>query len=84
MTAHQRTHLTADGEFTHYARDQYAAAEGERPKKKVGWVMLFGKAHKGKRLRDVPTGYLQWVLRESNCRNEAFLEAIRREVAGRR
>jgi len=84
LTAADRIHLTADGKFAHYARDQYAGAEGERPKPKRRWVMLFGKAHKGKPLRDVPTGYLQWVLRESNCRNEAFLEAIKREVAGRR
>jgi 23S rRNA G2069 N7-methylase RlmK/C1962 C5-methylase RlmI len=44
---------TAEGKFVHYARDQSAAAEGERPKPKRRWVMLFGKAHKGKPLRDV-------------------------------
>lgn len=78
---HKRNGITVDSEFGNYERNIYQQAE-EAPKVKR-WHMLFGK-HKGQPLAAVPSQYLAWVASESNCRNEAFLAAIRRELSNRR
>lgn len=85
LEVERRKRLTADGRFGLYERDVFAAAE--RPDKPRGsWYienhMLFGK-FKGQRIRAVDTGYLRWVIRESNCKNRIHMDAIRREVARR-
>lgn len=85
LEVEQRKLLTAQGRFQIYERDVFA--EAERPAKgQRSWYaenhMLFGR-WKGQKIRTVDTGYLQWVLRESNCKNQIHVEAIRREVARR-
>lgn len=57
--------------------EHYATApsyRGPRPPSKSDFVLSFGK-HKGRRLAEVPTGYLRWVLR--NCRDVKAAPAIR-------
>lgn len=78
---HKRREITVDSQFGNYERDIYQHAE--QPPKPKRWHMLFGK-HKGQPLTAVPSQYLAWVVRESNCRNQDFLAAIRRELAKRR
>lgn len=81
----RRKQLRIGVEFDCYGRDAYAAAEAaDRPGRARGWRMLFGKQHKGKPLKDVPTDYLTWVAFKSNCRNELFLAAVRNELAKRK
>jgi superfamily II DNA or RNA helicase len=77
---HKRADMTTDSGFRHFERDMHQPAE-DSPRRKR-WHMLFGK-HKGKPLKDVPTGYLNWVARESNCRNMAFIQAVVREISSR-
>jgi superfamily II DNA or RNA helicase len=78
----RRAGITVDHEFGSYERDVNVQTQ-EAPPKKRGWVMILGVKHRGKPLHLVPTGYLKWVLTESKSRNEAFLLAIRREIAKR-
>lgn len=78
----KRAGLVADGRFGVYGRDLFAEAERPDKPKRRQWHMLFGK-HKGQPLRDVPVGYLQWVLRESSCNNKVFMEAVAHEVRRR-
>lgn len=83
LEASRRANLVVNARFGIYERDPYAAAEEAAGRGRVRrWHMLFGK-HKGKPLTDIPTGYLQWVVRESNCRNRQFLDACAREVSRR-
>jgi hypothetical protein len=77
----RRRNLVVGVTFSSFSRDPFA--EAERPHKKIRqWHMLFGK-HKGKPLRDVPTGYLTWVLAESRCTNRLFLQAVNGELQRR-
>jgi superfamily II DNA or RNA helicase len=81
----QRKRLTADGRFSVYERDVFAAAEIQEKPRRSWYIethMLFGK-FKGQKIRTVDTGYLRWVVNESNCKNRIHVEAIRREVARR-
>lgn len=85
LEVERRKRLTAHGRFGVYERDVFAEAEVRERPQKTWWIenhMLFGK-FKGQKIRTVDTGYLKWVLRESNCRNRIHMEAIRREVARR-
>jgi superfamily II DNA or RNA helicase len=85
LEVEQRKLLTANGQFRLYERDVYAKAEVQARPRNTWFIenhMIFGK-HKGQKIRDTPTGYLRWVLRESNCRNQIHMAAIRREVARR-
>lgn len=82
LESHRKQGMVAQARFGVYQRDIFA--EAEKPdRKRRQWHMLFGK-HKGMPLRDVPVGYLRWVLEESNCRNVAFMSAIRSEVRSRK
>ena len=85
LEVEQRKLLTADGRFGLYERDVFAKAERPDGPKKTWYIenhMLFGK-WKGKRIRDVDSGYLHWVAHKSNCRNRIHVDAIRRELARR-
>lgn len=78
---HKRDGIIVDSGFGNYERDVMQAAEA--PPKYKGWHMLFGKKYRGKPLKVVPSDYLAWVL-TSECRNAAFLAAVRRELERRR
>ena len=69
----------ATGQFRSYGRDGYAEAEGllRRSKK---WHMLYGK-YRGWPVEKVPLSYLRWFVENASCRNEAFMAAIRRQIA---
>lgn len=85
LEVERRKRLTAHGRFGLYERDVFAEAERQENPKRTWYIenhMLFGK-FKGQKIRTVDTGYLRWVLRESNCKNRIHVEAIRREVARR-
>ena len=80
LDEYRRKNLIVDTDFSCISRDPYAPAE--TTERMRGWRMLFGK-HKGMPLAAVPTGYLQWIVRESNCRNRLFLAACATEVGKR-
>lgn len=85
LEVERRKRLTAHGRFGVYERDVFAEAEIRERPQRSWWIenhMIFGK-FKGQKIRTVDTGYLRWVLRESNCKNRIHMEAIRREVARR-
>ena len=82
LEAGKRSGIKVDARFGIYERDVFAEAELPDIKRQRGWRMLFGK-HKGWPLRDVPLDYLRWVIRDSNCRNKAFVDAVRTEVQRR-
>lgn len=69
----------ASASFRNYGRDGYAEAEGlmRRARK---WHMLYGK-YRGWPVEKVPIGYLRWFVENASCRNEAFMAAIRRQIA---
>ena len=71
----------AHGSFTNYERSVYASAEQRDPKTRQWFVMPFGK-YKGKRFRDIPTGYLRWALRETKMRG-ALRATVEIEVSRR-
>jgi superfamily II DNA or RNA helicase len=77
----QRRNLVAHGSFTNYERSVYASAEQRDPKTRQWFVMPFGK-YKGKRFRDIPTGYLRWALRETKMRG-ALRATVEIEVSRR-
>ena len=82
LEVERRKRLTANARFGVYERDVFAAAEGQEKPRSTWYAencMLFGK-WKGKRIRDVDSGYLQWVAYKSNCRNRIHVAAIRREL----
>ena len=76
-----RRNLVAHGSFTNYERSVHASAEQRESKSRRWFVMPFGK-YKGKRFRDIPTGYLRWALRETNMRG-ALRATVEIEVANR-
>lgn len=83
----KRDGVITDASFGNYGLDVFRPAEitHARPR---GWHMLFGK-YKGMLVREVPTGYLGWFVSaadkgEINCRNVAFLSALRMELSKRR
>ena len=81
LTAEKRMHLTARARLRMYERDPHAPAEVvEKPKSHS--YMPFGKKHRGKPLGQVPTGYLQWALREASL-SEGLRESIEKEVRRR-
>lgn len=85
LEVEQRKLLTARGRFAVYERDVFAEAERPERPQRTWYIenhMLFGK-WKGQKIRAVDTGYLRWVLRESSCRNQIHMAAIRRELARR-
>ncbi len=85
LEVEQRKRLTAQGRFAIYERDVFAEAERPENPRRTWYIenhMLFGK-FKGQKIRTVDTGYLRWVVNESNCKNRIHVEAIRREVARR-
>lgn len=82
LEAEKRRGLAVHARFGIYERDPFAEAEAPENRRQRGWRMLFGK-HKGWPLRDVPVGYLRWVIKESNCRNREFMNAVRGEVQRR-
>ena len=85
LEVEQRKRLTARATFGVYERDVFAAAEGQEKARSTWYAencMLFGK-WKGKRIREVDTGYLHWVAHKSNCRNRIHVDAIRRELSRR-
>lgn len=77
----KRKHLVGHARFGVYERDTFAAAEDgeDRTPKPRRWHMLFGK-HKGWPIRDVPTEYLRWFATNINCKNTAFMNAVRAEA----
>lgn len=77
----RRRQLLIGVTFDSFSRDPFAEAE-EPAKRRRQWHMLFGK-HKGKPLSEISTDYLQWVAFGSNCRNQAFLAGVRRELTNR-
>lgn len=76
LTAEQRRGLVAGQSFGNYGRDAFAAAE-EKPKVR-GWRWMWGP-HKGKLLRDMDTGYMQWALKKGKLYGP-FRAAVEREV----
>jgi len=81
LTAEKRMHLTARARLGVYERDPHAPAEVlDKPKSYC--YMPFGNKHRGKRLAEVPTGYLQWCLREASL-GKGLRESIQREVSRR-
>lgn len=46
------------------------------------WEMPFGK-HRGKRLAEVPTSYLSWMLDNVDFHNDDFREAVENEYESR-
>lgn len=76
-----RGNLVAHGRFSNYERSVHATAEEQGRKPRRWIVMPFGK-YKGKRFREIPTGYLRWALRETNMRG-ALRSTVELEVAGR-
>lgn len=82
LEADKRKNIKAHARFGIYERDPFAEAEAPEARRQRGWRMLFGR-HKGWPLRDVPLTYLRWVIRESNCRNREFMNAVRGEVQRR-
>ena len=70
----------ARGSYRSFGVDHYGNPElAQRPR---GWHMLFGK-YRGWPLSKVPSDYLRWLVNSSNCKNEAFMAAIRRELKKR-
>ena len=85
LEVERRKRLTANARFGVYERDVFAEAERPERPQRTWWIenhMLFGK-FKGQKIRTVDTGYLRWVVTESNCRNQIHMAAIRRELARR-
>lgn len=81
MQERLRGNLVAHGQFSNYERSVHAIAEQQDRKTRRWLVMPFGK-YKGKRFRDIPTGYLRWALRETNMRGP-LRATVEIEVAGR-
>lgn len=86
LTEHLRGDLIADGTFSNYERSVLAQAEEDdrrmRAKQKQWNVMPFGK-YKRQPFAAIPTGYLQWVLREGNVRGP-LRAAIEKSIESRR
>ena len=78
---HRRQGIVGHGRYGNYERDMYAAAEGKDRRPPVTH-MPFGK-YKRCDIRKVPSPYLWWIVKHSECRDRRVLEACNEEL-GRR
>lgn len=74
----KRRQLVVGVTFDHRSHDIFADPTHERRR---GWRMLWGP-HKGTPIADLPTDYLQWVVR-SQKKQTPFVGGVQREIARR-
>lgn len=80
----KRSKLVGHAKYSLYERDPHADAERPDRPARQGYMIL-GKKHRGWPIAKVPTGYLQWVLRDIRRteRNAYFMDAVAKEVRKR-